>query len=163
MIIVALIRVTLAPQIGKIQDVPYELFLFQLEGCIAVFMASVSAFRSLFASQGSRAVRKKPQFIWSSRHQFWNRGKDKLESDSTKRTNGLPSIPSATITGLRTFINGGVSDKSSRWDSDETNDDWPLSVQKPEECHSSDKSSGTYNSSGNYTSSGTYNPSGLEV
>jgi hypothetical protein len=138
MIIVAIVRVATY----STQDIPFEVFLFQLEACIAVLMASVSAFRSLFASDGSRAVRRKPQFLWSSQHQFWNRAKANKFGDSTSRTNGLLSIPSATMTGLRTFINGGASDKPSRWDSERASDDWPLSVQKPGECHSSYTSSG---------------------
>ncbi|MCJ1479145.1 hypothetical protein MMC13_007829 [Lambiella insularis] len=142
MIVVALIRTTLAPQVGKDQDVPYEIFLFQLEGCIAVFMASVSAFRSLFASHGSRATRKKPHLIWSSRHQLWNRGKTKLRGGTESRTNGLPSIPSATITGLRTFINGGVSDRPLKSAFEEVSDEYPLGVRKPEESYISSGPSG---------------------
>ncbi|MCJ1383275.1 hypothetical protein MMC17_006388 [Xylographa soralifera] len=142
MIILTLFRTTLSPQVNQAQDVPYELFLFQLEGCIAVFMASVSAYRSLFASHGSRAVRHKPQFLWSSRHQLWNRGKTKLRAGTESRTNGLPSIPSATITGLRSFINGGGSDRPVRLESEEGFGEWPLPIQKPEESYSPNTSSG---------------------
>ncbi|MCJ1317351.1 hypothetical protein MMC15_002674 [Xylographa vitiligo] len=142
MIVVALIRTTVTPQVNRVQDVPYELLLFQLEGCIAVLMASVSAFRSLFASHGSRAVRQKPQFLWSSRHQLWNGGKTKLRAGTEGRTNGLPSIPSATMTGLRTFVNGGVSDRLVRLGSEDAPVEWPLAVRKPEESYSPNPSSG---------------------
>ncbi|MCJ1281732.1 hypothetical protein MMC26_001054 [Xylographa opegraphella] len=140
MIIVALIRTTLCPQLDQTQDVPYELFLFQLEGCIAVFMASVSAFRSLFASHGTRAVRPKPHFLWSSRHQLWNRGKSKLRAGTESGTNGLPSIPSATMTGLRTFINRDGSDGPGALE-EKSSADWPLTARKQEGSYSPNPSS----------------------
>ncbi|MCJ1295177.1 hypothetical protein MMC34_006739 [Xylographa carneopallida] len=142
MIIVALIRATIAPRASQAQDVPYEIFLLQLEDCIAVFMASVSAFRSLFASHGSRAARQKPQFLWSSWHQLWYRAKSRLRAGTASRTNGLPSIPSATMTGLRTFISGGGSDRPVRLESKKASGEWLLAVRKPEASYSPNTSSG---------------------
>lgn len=140
MIVIALVRTTAIPRANVTQDVPFEVFLLQLEGCIAVLMASVSAFRSLFASEGSRGPRKKP--TWSSREKLWYRGKRARRSDSETRTNGLPSIPSATMTGLRTFINGGPQSTTTRSHFEEAPDDWPLAVRKPETTHSRGTSAG---------------------
>ncbi len=98
------------------------------------------SYRSLFASEGSRGPRKKP--TWSSREKLWYRGKRARRSDSETRTNGLPSIPSATMTGLRTFINGGPQSTTTRSHFEEAPDDWPLAVRKPETTHSRGTSAG---------------------
>jgi len=140
MIVIALVRTTAIPRANVTQDVPFQIFLLQLEGCIGVLMASVSAFRSLFASEGSRGPRKKP--TWSSREKLWYRGKRPRRSDSETRTNGLPSIPSATMTGLHTFINGGPKSTTMRSRFEETPDDWPLAVRKPETIHTRSTSAG---------------------
>lgn len=140
MIVIAVVRTTAIPRAHVTQDVPFEIFLLQLEGCIAVLMASVSAFRSLFASEGSRGPRKKP--TWSSREKLWYRGKRPPRSDSETRTNGLPSIPSATMTGLRTFINGGPKSTTMGSRFEESSDDWPLAARKPETTHTRSTSAG---------------------
>ena len=80
------------------------------EACIAVIMISLTAFRSVFvSSQSSRARREAANKPWYSsiiaaikRRRAMNQG----DEESTK---GLPTIPSATLTGMRTFINGGKS------------------------------------------------------
>lgn len=142
MIIIGLIRSSTLPRAGVIQDVPYELFLLQMEACIAVLMASVSAFRSLFASEGSRAARRKPNVKWSFRDTPWKRGKRSRRSDSDLETNGLPSIPSATITGLRSFVHGGSKPTATSSESDDISTEYPLTVKKPEMLHTRNISKG---------------------
>lgn len=141
MIIIGLVRCSLIPRVNAVQDVPYESFLLQLEGSIAVLMASVSVFRSLFASESSRAARKKPNMRWTARGIPWRREK-RSPGESVLETNGLPSIPSATMTGLRTFIRGGPKPTSLRSEFDETPEDYPLTVKKPETLHTRDTSAG---------------------
>ena len=137
MIIVGLIRSTTFPKAGVVQDIPYEVFLIQLEASIAVFMASVSAFRSLFAPQGSRAARRKPNIKWSFR------GRRLPRSDSDLETNGLPAIPGATMTGLRSFIRNSSKPTVMNSESDEISDDFLLTeVTKPEMLHTPDLSKG---------------------
>ena len=135
MIVVSSIRATTTPGPNVRQDVPFELFLLLLEGCVAVLMASVSAFHPLFAAEGSRASRKKPNMVWTTHPKFWNRGKRTLGSDFDTVTNGLPSIPSATMTGLHTLINGGARQTTLRSDFGEASDNWPLTLKRPETLH----------------------------
>ena len=137
MIIVTLIRATVLPSASasKFQDVPYELFLLQVEGCVGVFMASVSAFRSLFASQGSHAAPQRLNFGFSARHIPGFRKSRSIDFESSDGTNGLPSIPSATMTGLRSFIRGGSKPETLRSEPAEGPDDWPLTVKKLGDAH----------------------------
>ena len=139
MIVITLVR---SRELSSSQDVLFQLFLFQLEGCVSVLMASVSAFRSLFASTGSRAARKTPKFIYSARNMLQTRRNRLLDSDSDIRRNGLPSIPSATMTGLRTFIGGGPKPVGLASEFDGIPDIYPLAVKKPETIHTRDTSVG---------------------
>lgn len=142
MIIVALIRTSTLPRSGIVQDVPYEFFLQQLEASIAVLMASVSVFRSLFVSEGSRAARRNPNMGWTARENLWKRKRRTLHSDSDLETNGLPFIPSATMTGLRSFIRGRSEPTTLRPESDEISDDHLLALEKPERVHARNPSEG---------------------
>jgi hypothetical protein len=133
MVVIGLVRASgITPGGAETQDVPYELFLQQLEGCISVLMASVSAFRSLFASESRRVQRSPPRFVMSVNQKLWNRRKN--DNADGKPSNGLPSIPSATMTGLRTFINGG-SGSTLKSNFEEIPEEWPLSVKKPPTIH----------------------------
>ena len=142
MIIIALVRISVLPAEQSVQDVPWELFLLQLEASISVLMAAVSAFRSLFASQGSRASRKKESNTRRARQTFWSRKKSSWRSESYIERNGLPSIPSATITGLRTFMGGGPKSHGLHFEFDEGLDSLPLNVMKPEPLHTRQQSAG---------------------
>lgn len=134
MVVIGLVRASgISPRGDEIKDVPYELFLQQLEGCVSVLMASVSAFRSLFASESRRVQRSPPRFVMSVNQKLWNRRRN-VNADG-KLSNGLPSIPSATITGLRTFINGGSGATTLKSNFEEIPEEWPLSVKKPPTIH----------------------------
>lgn len=71
---------------------------------MAVSMVSFTAFRSLFVSDKSNAIAKKPKPWYSSPIRMF--GGTKKEPSADEDSNGLPSIPSATLTGMRTFIRG---------------------------------------------------------
>ena len=135
MIVLGLFRMSVLPRLGAVQDVPYEIFFMQLEASIAVLMASLSAFRSLFATDGSRAARRKPNIGWTAGSNFWKRKKRSPHSDSDLETNGLPFIPSATMTGLRSFLRGNSKPTILRSESDEISDDHLLTLTKPETLH----------------------------
>ncbi|MCJ1374866.1 hypothetical protein MMC20_006099 [Loxospora ochrophaea] len=74
----------------------WVLFWSQIEAEIAVIVVSISAFRSLFASSPSDPTRASPQ--WKLR--FNNTPRVRRLSSGEE----LPSIPSATFTGIRSFI-----------------------------------------------------------
>ena len=76
----------------------------QVEGSIAVSMVSVTAFRSVFVSEVSKASRKKAIPWYSSTVAKLRRRNKELEEEH--KLEGLPAIPSATLSGMRTFIRG---------------------------------------------------------
>lgn len=103
------------------------LFLWQqVEACIAVTMISLTAFRSAFAASESMRARKerakKPWYL--STIAAIRRSKTQRGSDE-ETIQGLPSIPSATLTGVRTFIQGGCHVQTSH-DITEELHEWPL-------------------------------------
>ena len=80
----------------------------QIEACVAVGLVSLTAFRSLFMARGG-SNRPSPQRSWysSTLSRLKRRAKRTYEQDLGLR---LPAIPSASVTGLRTFIRGGPKD-----------------------------------------------------
>lgn len=101
MCVVALIRVS-GLTLANYLDETWMIFWQQMEACVAVMLVSVTAFRSFFVSKESRVsprrrsptngqVSRKPLVHWTKRAGI-----------------AIPSIPSATLTGLRTFIKGGA-------------------------------------------------------
>ena len=81
-----------------------------IEACVAVIMISITAFRSIYVSsqQTSRARKQlannKP---WYSSPVAAIRRKRALGQEDEEFVAGLPTIPSATLTGMRSFIQGG--------------------------------------------------------
>ena len=103
-IMVALCVVRIAgmrlPQHNAI-DFLWSIFWAQLNGCVAILLISITAFRSLFVVDGSRnSGEKKP--LNTSREKFWRR----RQASNEKPDMGLPMIPRAMLTGMRTFIGG---------------------------------------------------------
>ena len=80
----------------------WQYFWLEVEACVAVCMVSLSAFRSVFASDERRARSKKVR-PWYSSTVARLRERNKL-SESSHGLENLPSIPSATMSGMRTFI-----------------------------------------------------------
>ena len=83
-------------------DLIWELFWQEVECCIAVMMVSFITFRTAFV--GKSSPRKVRQW-YSPRKNIWNRKVNTI--DDEHKFDNLPTIPSATLTGMRTFIQGG--------------------------------------------------------
>lgn len=85
------------------------LYVWQhIEACVAVMMISLTAFRSVFiGSQSSGAQREPANKPWYSSTVAAIRRKRALDQTDEETTLGLPTVPSATLTGMRTFIQGG--------------------------------------------------------
>ena len=81
----------------------WQLFWLQVEGSVAVIMVSLTAFRSVFASQGPEARRRKARPWYSSTIAKLRRHKASSEGHNL---GDLPVIPTATMSGMRTFIRG---------------------------------------------------------
>ena len=89
---------------GGAVDIIWLIFWEQQECSIAVLMFSVSAFRPLFVSNSSQ--KQPPHQPKTS--SYWRKRvlRKHLASDEESTGNGLPEIPSATMTGMRTMIDG---------------------------------------------------------
>ena len=109
MILVAIVRRTGLEYHGTF-DTVWLFTWHHIEACVAVIMISITAFRSIYVSslQTSRArkqqANKKP---WYSSPAAAIRRKRALDRKDDDFVAGLPTIPSATLTGMRTFIQGG--------------------------------------------------------
>ena len=92
---------------GGAVDIIWLIFWEQQECSIAVLMFSVSAFRPLFVSNSSQ--KQPPHRPRTS--SYWRRRvlQKHVASDEESTGNGLPEIPSATMTGMRTMINARLS------------------------------------------------------
>lgn len=101
MIIIAIVRISGVSHKKTAVDIVWELFWLGIEAAVAVIMVSVTAFRSLLGieAQKAREKRKSKPLIRVFKKTSQN------ESDLVQ----LPSIPGATLTGIRTFINGNGS------------------------------------------------------
>ena len=108
MAIIAIVRVAGIRHRGTI-DYTWIFFWQHIEVCVAVSMVSFTAFRSLFVSTGQEAAAKKARPWYSSQARKLRGAKgERLRNGGHEK---LPSIPGATMTGMRTFIRGsrGVS------------------------------------------------------
>ena len=147
MAITAAVRVSGLKFRGEFDEV--WLFLWQqIEACIAVAMISLTAFRSVFiSSESSRAEKERAKKAWySSTLDAIKRSKDKRRNDE-EANRELPTIPSATLTGMRTFIRGG---HHTRTGSQLTNltpafkgepDEWPLYKNRHGSTHTAGEGS----------------------
>ena len=108
MAIIAIVRVAGIRHSGAI-DYTWIFFWQHIEVCVAVSMVSLTAFRSLFVSTGQGAPVKKARPWYSSQARKLRGAKGENSPNGGHKE--LPSIPGATMTGIRTFIRGnrGVS------------------------------------------------------
>ena len=103
MIMIAIIRIS-----GFVNfDMVWVIFWHQVEGAVAIIMVSITAFRSLLGIQALKAREKKKM----ERSWFLHRPRllaryFKKDTHEESKSQQLPSIPGATLTGMRTFING---------------------------------------------------------
>ena len=137
MAIIAIIRISGIRLPAGEPDIIWLAFWQQQECSIAVIMVSLTAFRSLFVVDASRQVRR-PKYTpsyWKKKKMAWNRHKTSSDLNDPNFGN-LPAIPSATMTGLRTFIRG--EPKSNRPDEAEEYD-----YRIPAKGHSTQETQGT--------------------
>lgn len=93
----------------QVYDLTWQLYWQYMEGCVACIMASVAAFRSLFVASSSREAKnneRRPSY--SMRLRLIERIKRSRSKNSWEAMSGdedqLPAIPSATLSGVKTFI-----------------------------------------------------------
>ena len=113
MIVIAIIRVSGFVTKNSL-DMVWVLFWHQVEGAVAIMMVSITAFRSLLGIKALKSrEKKKVERSWlSHRSKLLARYFKKATQDESE-SGQLPSIPRATLTGMRTFINGnGTWDES---------------------------------------------------
>ena len=91
-------------------DLVSELLWQHVEACISVVAVSFVAFRAAFAAEQSQRKIKK----WYSPGVLWKRRVS--PSQDERIFDGLPSIPSATLTGMRTFIQKGSDTSKTNHD-----------------------------------------------
>lgn len=104
MIITAIIRIS-AIRISKDStDAVWILFWQMVEACIAVTMVSLSVFRSFFVENTSQPKPERDDAYYRNRQKYnWRK---KWTNIDAEETGGLPKIPRAMLTGMRTFIGG---------------------------------------------------------
>lgn len=107
MVVTAAIRVSGLTSRGNIDDV-WAFVWSQIEACVAISVISLTTFRSAFVdSVSSRARRERVKKPWYSGtiHAIKRNTAQQLNDEDDIQ--GLPKIPSATLTGMRIFIQGG--------------------------------------------------------
>lgn len=118
MIITAIVKISGLRDSRGAFNMVWVMFWHYAEGCIAVLMISLTAFRSLFVSQNPSPPRPNIPPSWSSKLRL-----RRARQDQDLQWSDLPSIPPATLTGMRTYI--GRSSES------------PLNVEGPLSTHNS--------------------------
>ncbi|MCJ1437073.1 hypothetical protein MMC27_006458 [Xylographa pallens] len=127
MVITAITRISGINLDGGAVDIVWLAFWQQQECSIAVIMVSVSAFRSFFVvSASNHASLRKPKASTYWRNRLLQK-RSAASSDTEKGVNELPQIPSATMTGMRTAIQGA---RGSRAWSNEPEPESPLLPQQ---------------------------------
>ena len=114
MIVISIVRVS-GFIIKNTFDLVWVIFWHQMEAAVAIIMVSITAFRSLLGIkvQKARDKNKREQYWFSNRPKLLARYFKKATPEEGKFEQ-LPSIPAATLTGMRTFIHGnGIWDEST--------------------------------------------------
>lgn len=98
---------------GKRIDLQWGLFWQMIEACIAVTVVSLTAFRSLYGVRISKQEEKRRQEprLASYRRRLLSHRKKRADEFGEPMTDmePLPRIPGATVTGMRTMVNGNYS------------------------------------------------------
>ena len=113
MIIVAIIRISGLHYHGQV-DSPWDLLWQQVETCVAVTLLSLTAFRSIFVGGILKPAREKKRAVspwWSSTPRVFKK-REKFDSEDDLSLVHL-TIPSATLTGMRTLIRDHEVEPSS--------------------------------------------------
>lgn len=133
MIIVAIIRISGLHYHGTFDNT--WIFLWQqVESCVAVTMISLTAFRLVFVANASRRRLKKEVSPWLPSTPNVFRSHKRHASDD--QVLDELTIPSATLTGMRTFIRGGQEETSRSADETLYSDGWsPKDYKYPSIYH----------------------------
>lgn len=124
MVVVALTRIS-AYRLRGVIDLTWQIFWQYMEGCIALIMASLTTFRTAFIIVSSKRNEKKRKGPSYSMHQRLKAKLSRNRSDELEKwanEEGLPTIPGATLTGMRTFIHrknrpvGGTAEMRFEYD-----------------------------------------------
>ena len=115
MIIVAIVRISRLPLSHESIDVQWAIFFQQVEVSISVMTVSLTAVRSLLGVKAMNS-REKKERLWYSYRRIALLKKGHKPSESEVDGDPHPSIPSATLTGMRTFIVGNRDSKNDRAD-----------------------------------------------
>ena len=101
MIVIAFVRISGYRAHGS-YGYTWQAFWMEFEACVAIIMVSLTAFRSLFVTAEIKSSRTKFGPWYSS--SVARLRKVRKPPASGYHTEGLPAIPTATLTGMRTFI-----------------------------------------------------------
>ena len=113
MITIAIVRIS-GFRLNKTDIVVWESFWHQVEAAVALITVSITAFRSLLRIKALKASEKK------KRERSWFSHRPKLlarylkkETQDESKLEQLPSIPGATLAGMRSCIHDdGIWDES---------------------------------------------------
>lgn len=105
MAIVAIVRMAGIRLGGGEVDIVWTSFWQQQESSIAVIMFSVTAFRSFFVAGSTPDRARLVSAYWKNKVLR----RKALDESGEKGVGDLPTIPSATLTGVRTIIRGSGS------------------------------------------------------
>ena len=105
MVIASITRIS-GLNLNGVLDGKWQIYWRWAEGCVAGIMGSAVAFRALFVQDHNRIPdERKPAPSPSMRQRFQQKWKRSRESTLEEgEPAGLPQIPSATLTGLRSFM-----------------------------------------------------------
>ena len=95
-------------------DLQWELFWQQIEASISIIVVSITGFRTLLGRRDQKKRQqseKRRERLQSYRERLLRKALRRNPVDRNFNTGRLPSIPNATLTGIRTFINGGRSER----------------------------------------------------
>lgn len=117
MFVICLVRAarqTVKGNTGTTLDIQSNIFWLIIEASVAVTVVSLTAFRSLYGIKTLKAEQKDKKrhepWISSYRRNIFNRRKqrrvDEFGDPISNEHYPLPSIPGATLTGIRTMISG---------------------------------------------------------
>lgn len=128
MVIIAIVRISGFRINESSIDIVWELFWHQVEASVALITVSITAFRSLLGIKALKAREKeKRERSWFSPRAKLLTRYLKKETQGESEPEQLPSIPGATLTGMRTFIQSdGIWDESRAMGiTHESEKDWP--------------------------------------
>lgn len=115
MAIVAIVRMAGIHLGGGEVDILWLWFWQQQECSIAVIMLSVTAFRSFFVAGSTPDRARIVSAYWKNKVLR----RKALDESGEKGVGGLPAIPSATLTGVRTIIRGSGRPETESYEDDQ--------------------------------------------